>query len=282
MESEFLKECNLCKSKKVYLFDEYIGLYECADCRYIFDNPRPTLKEIINYYSKSSKYDGWLDNLYPRELLWQRRIKKMRKNMKKGTLLDVGCGIGQFLDITKPFYTEVFGTEVSGSAVKIAKEKYGLNLLHGTLDDINFKGKKFDNISMFHLLEHVNDVNGTIERAKELLNPNGVLTIAVPNDIYSLKSIVKKIIGKPYLKKIKLDGTIDEIHLSHFTPNGLSGFLKSKGFEIIDLSLDPYYAESGIKLLRRDIYYRVCNLINRIFKTNIYDTIWIVAKKKRH
>lgn len=279
METEFITECNLCKSKNIEMFDEDVGLYRCADCRYIFDNPRPTLKEIINYYSKGSKYDGWLSNLSPRKVLWQRRVKKMRKNIKRGTLLDVGCGIAQFLDIAKPFYTEVFGTEVSDSAVKIAKEKYGLDIFHGTLDDIDFKGKKFDNISMFHLLEHVNDVNGTISNVYELLNPGGILTIAVPNDIYSLKTIVKKIIGKPNLKKIKLDGTIDEIHLSHFTPKVLSGFLTKKGFEIVEIGPDPYYANEGLKLLRLEIYYFICNLVNKTLGINIFDTIWVVARR---
>ncbi len=279
METEFINECNLCKSKNIEMFDDRVGLYRCADCRYIFDNPRPTLKEIINYYSKGSKYDGWLSNLAPRKVLWQRRVKKMRKNIKKGTLLDVGCGIAQFLDIAKPFYTEVFGTEVSDSAVKIAKEKYNIDIFHGTLDDIDFKNKKFDNISMFHLLEHVNDVNGTIANVYELLNPGGILTIAVPNDIYSLKTIVKKIIGKPYLKKIKLDGSIDEIHLSHFTPQVLGAFLESKDFEIIELGPDPYYANEGLKLMRLQIYYFICNLVNKILGINIFDTIWVVARR---
>lgn len=280
METEFLKECNLCKSKKLEVFDEKIGLYRCADCRYIFDNPRPTLKAIINYYSKSSKYDGWLDNIEPRKLLWQRRIQKMHKNIKSGTLLDIGTGIAQFLDIAKPFYSNVYGTEVSDSAIKIAKEKYDIDVFHGTLDDINFKGKKFDNISMFHLLEHVNDVKGTISNVHDLLKVNGVLTIAVPNDIFSLKAEVKRIIGKPYLKMIKLDGSIDEIHLSHFSSKVLSGFLKSNGFEIIELSLDPYYANHGMKLRQKNLYYFVCNLFNKIFRINIYDTIWLVARKK--
>ncbi|PIR42373.1 hypothetical protein CO058_04040 [candidate division WWE3 bacterium CG_4_9_14_0_2_um_filter_35_11] len=280
METEFITKCNLCKSKNIEMFDEEVGLYRCADCRYIFDNPCPTLKEIINYYSKSSKYDGWLSNLSSRKLLWQRRVKKMRKNIKKGTLLDVGCGIGQFLDIAKPYYTEVFGTEVSDSAVKIAKEKYNLDIFHGTLDDINFNGKKFDNISMFHLLEHVNDVNGTILNVHKLLIPGGILTIAVPNDIYSLKAIVKKIIGKPYLKKIKLDGSVDEIHLSHFTPQVLKDFLIKKGFEIIELGPDPYFANEGLKLLRLQIYYFICNIINKTLGINVFDTIWVVAIKK--
>ena len=287
MEIEHIKKCIICESSIIKI-DEESNICKCVECKYIFDSPRPTLKELKKFYSKPTKYDEWIKEEKGRNLLWRRRRKKLKENYKEGNLLDIGTGIGQFL-----FHMEkdgkVYGTEISKSAIEIAKNRYKLDIIEGEVETIDFK-HNFDNITLFHILEHVPNPKKTIKKCNQILNKDGIITIAVPNDIDSLKYRIKRILtkmkvgkfsnlGKMGFKKIKLDGSMDEIHLSHFTEEVLKKLLKDNGFKLVNTCLDPYYSSVGKKRIKDEIYYQFCLIIKKIFKINIYECIWIVGKK---
>ncbi len=292
MKLEHLDFCNLCNSNQIEILDANCNICKCRSCGYIFDNPRPIVDELIDFYSKPTKYDLWLSEEQARDLLWKRRLKKMEKTKKIGNLLDIGTGIGQFLHHARKYYTEVYGTEVSESAINIAKNKYNLNnIIKGEIENIQFKEITFDNITLFHVLEHVPNPKTVLEKCRSLLSSEGVLVIAVPNDILSWKIKVKKFLknigvkkfsnlGKLDLPKIKLDGSLAEIHLSHFTPEVLKQLLERVGFSVIENSLDPYYGTKGVKLFYHHLYYIFHLILMFVLKRNYYDTIYIVAKKK--
>lgn len=291
MRLEYLNKCNLCKSKNIFPIDNNHNIFKCNHCEYIFDNPRPTFDEITNFYSREEKYDSWLKEEKGRDVLWQRRLRIVKKFKNTGTLLDIGTGTGQFLYFARNDF-EVEGTEISESAIKIAKEKYDLNLKKGQVEDIDFGDRRFDVITLFHVLEHVPDPSRLIEKCYNLLSEQGILIIAIPNEINSfIKRPIKRLflilqIGKfrKYgifgLPKLELDGTLSEIHLSHFTVSSLKKWLTKKNFIIVEDTLDPYYAGTGILRIIHDLIYLVFLIIKRISNRNLYDTIWIVAKRK--
>jgi len=287
---EMLDYCTLCGSKKLVAADSECNICKCITCGYVFDNPRPSASEIETYYSSPSKYDGWLEMESERVALWKRRLKKIKRHKKEGTILDIGTGIGQFLWVAKDYFTKCYGTEVSESAVDIAREKYKLDVIRGSIEEINYKGIVFDNITLFHVLEHVPNPLTVINKCHDLLEDDGVLFIAVPNELFTLKNIVKKFldsvgirknkyIGKLGIARIVLDGTLSEIHLSHFTPTVLASFLVRNGFIILEEGLDPYYVSKGLKLLTNNLYYAFLSLVMKLFRVNLYETMWIVAKK---
>lgn len=291
MKIEYLNKCNLCKSKDIVSIDNDHNIFRCNHCGYIFDNPRPTFDEIKNFYSMEDQYDSWLKEEKGRDILWQRRLRMVKKFKSTGTLLDIGTGIGQFLYFARNGF-EVEGTEISESAIKIAKEKYDLDLKKGQVEDIDFGNRRFEVITLFHVLEHVPDPSRLIERCNNLLNEQGVLIIAVPNELNSFpKPLIKRLfsilrIGKfrNYgifgLPKLELDGTLNEIHLSHFTVPSLRRWLTEKNFIIVEDTLDPYYAATGILKIIHDLIYLFFLIIKRISNLNLYDSIWIVAKRK--
>jgi 2-polyprenyl-3-methyl-5-hydroxy-6-metoxy-1,4-benzoquinol methylase len=288
MESELLHQCNLCDSATLDVLDAHCNITQCRSCGYVFDNPRPTLQALINFYSKPGKYDSWLVELGPRERLWRRRLRKIRSTKKPGTLLDVGTGIGQFLSLARNDYSEVHGTEVSATAVEIAREKYGLSLFHGTIDDLVPQGRTFDNITLFHVLEHVPDPKAMLKTCHALLAPGGCLVIAVPNEVASLRGFKRRLFsrlstpadgGSLGLPRLTLDGSISEIHLSHFSPPVLARLLAATGFSVLANTLDPYYVRTGPRRLKADFFYYACLLFRNIFGLNIYDTILMIARK---
>ncbi|HMC32363.1 MAG TPA: class I SAM-dependent methyltransferase [Candidatus Angelobacter sp.] len=288
MESELLHQCNLCDSAQLDVLDAECNIAQCRSCGYVFDNPRPTLQALIGFYSKPGKYDSWLEELGPRERLWKRRLSKLQSTKKPGSLLDVGTGIGQFLSLARNSYSEVHGTEVSSTAVEIAKQRYGLDLFRGTIDDLATQCKTFDNITLFHVLEHVPDPKSMLNTCHSLLSPGGCLVIAVPNEVASLRGLKRRLFSKLRkpknggvlgLPRLTLNGSISEIHLSHFSPGVLARLLESTGFSVITSTLDPYYVRTGLRRLKADFYYYSCLVFRHLFGVNIYDTILMIARK---
>jgi 2-polyprenyl-3-methyl-5-hydroxy-6-metoxy-1,4-benzoquinol methylase len=290
MKLELLQQCNVCRSNGLGVVDPECNISQCTSCGYVFDNPRPTLEELIKFYSRPSQYDSWLGELKARDRLWNRRLRILRSTRKKGSLLDVGAGIGQFLFIARGTYDQVYGTEVSTEAIRIAREKYNLDLLEGTLENLEKKGQLFDNISLFHVLEHVPDPRSLLRTCHSLLSDGGILVIAVPNEVTSFRAWLKRKlvkaglrkprgVGKFGLPRITLTEQTSEVHLSHFTPPVLRRLLQSSGFSILKTTLDPYYVATGSRRVKADLYYSCCLFLRKVFGVNIYDAVLVIVRK---
>jgi ubiquinone/menaquinone biosynthesis C-methylase UbiE len=247
MDLETLSQCPLC-SHSVATADAEMNIAECRQCGYVFDNPRPTVGAVSRFYSKPQQYDTWLRDEAPRRKLWLRRLRKFLPDAVAGNLLDVGTGIGQFLAVAAPSFTEVTGTEISESAIKIAEHHYGLKISRGEIHEIALPPQAFDNITLFHVLEHVPNPTVTLKECYRLLRQGGVLLICVPNEILSWGSKVKAFgrrLRIPAFRKfssrygVSRAGTSREIHLSRFTPAVLRSLVTAHGFEVISESIDP-------------------------------------------
>jgi SAM-dependent methyltransferase len=292
MKTELLQQCNLCHSRVLEILDSECNITRCQDCGFIFDNPRPTLEELIAFYSQDKKYDSWLGELDARERIWKRRLRVLERYKKPGTLLDVGTGIGQFLDVARSSFTEVFGTEISTTAIQIAKERYGLTLFEGSIEDVAKQSRTFDNITLFHVLEHVPDPRAMLITCNALLVKGGMLVIAVPSEISSLRAFSKRALpklvsknrhkqGKLGLPLITLEPTTPEVHLSHFTPVVLDSLLRNVGFDIVKRTLDPYRLQGNWRRVKSELYYYCCLAFLRACQVNLYDTILVIARKRQ-
>jgi SAM-dependent methyltransferase len=285
---EVVSCCNLCRSNRIEAIDSEFNFCRCDSCGYVFDSPRPTFAAVGAFYSQAGKYDTWLHEEESRDALWKRRLKKVLRYSAHGRLLDIGAGIGQFLHHAQPHFTELAGTEVSQIAIAIAKQKYGLELFPGQIQDMNLSPGYFHTITLFHVLEHVPDPAMLIERCHTMLKPQGILIIAVPNDILAWSSQVKKLgkqLGLRAFQKfspqlgISRAGTSREIHLSHFTPSALRQLLISCGLSSVEESLDPYFVSSGVRLILDHAYYALHRALQAALNINRYNTIWMVARK---
>jgi 2-polyprenyl-3-methyl-5-hydroxy-6-metoxy-1,4-benzoquinol methylase len=243
----------------------------CEDCGLTFDNPRPTAELISAFYNQENQYDGWLKDLQAREELWARRMKKMRRHARRGSLLDVGAGIGQFLDQAKVEYGPVSGVEISSTAITIAKKLYDLEIALGDIHSLT-QSEQFDNLTAFHVLEHVHQPLAFLKACHRLLKDDGRLFLAVPNDIEALTFRI----GLHSLSEIRISQP--EIHLSHFTARTLSALLKRSGFEILNLSLDPFWVGSSRQYFQ-SVRYLLMGTLERLTRINLYPTIWAVARK---
>ena len=147
---------------------------------------KPVPENIADYY-KSEDYishtdskKSIIDKVYQfvKNITLKRKLKLINSfNTSSKNILDVGAGTGDFLKFCKNNSWNVFGVEPSIDARNIAKEKEVVLLEN--LSEI--KNKSFDIITLWHVLEHVENITEYISNLKELLSDNGRLIIAVPN-----------------------------------------------------------------------------------------------------
>ena len=131
------------------------------------------------YQSHHNQKKTFLNFIY--NTVKQRSFKRKESLFQNGTIqktvLDIGAGSGDFLAYCKDQGYHVTGTEPSETARQIAKEK-GIDLFE-SIDGV--LGKKFDVITMWHVLEHIPNLFEFLEQLKTLLKENGKLIVAVPN-----------------------------------------------------------------------------------------------------
>jgi len=153
--------------------------------------PKPKGRELALFY-ESSDYishtdskESLVDKLYQivKGIALKNKLKLIHSFKTSGKdLLDVGCGTGDFLLTCQKSDWNVVGVEPNNNARILADEKLEIDnssVLFSDLNEIN--NKQFDVITLWHVLEHVPDLEVYISKLKSLLKPNGVLVVAVPN-----------------------------------------------------------------------------------------------------
>lgn len=167
-------------SKEIFelLYDENLDM--------LVTSPQPDAANLSRYY-ESEDYISHTDgkrSLFEKAYHFIKNIALKNKlslinNLqdKKGALLDIGAGTGDFLSVAKNNGWNAVGIEPSEKAQSIANQK-GVKLKLNTSD---FENNSFDIITMWHVLEHVPNLEDQIKELKRLLKPNGSIIIAVPN-----------------------------------------------------------------------------------------------------
>lgn len=165
---------------------ETFDLYHDEALDMLITFPQPSLDNLGKYY-ESVDYISHTDSkrsLFEKVYHFVKGIAlKNKLNLinsqqpAKGRILDIGAGTGDFLSVVKTDGWETVGIEPSEKAKNIAKNK-GVSFVEATAElDTN----SFDVITMWHVLEHVPNLDNQIKELKRLLKPNGTLIIAVPN-----------------------------------------------------------------------------------------------------
>jgi 2-polyprenyl-3-methyl-5-hydroxy-6-metoxy-1,4-benzoquinol methylase len=251
--SETLVACDLCGGKDFAIRDAATRVMQCRRCGYRFTNPRPSQAEIAAAYSAPAQYDGWLAQDAGREIMWSRRWALVKQFAKGKRLLDVGAGIGTFLAHAHADGWDVTGTEISRSAIGIARERYGIALIEGQLEDIPTAGQ-FDLVTMWHVLEHLPSPSHAVTQCRDLLKTGGLMVVAVPNDSDARWRFQRLKNGK-YMPYEELEPG-KEIHLSHFTVRVLKRTLESRGFRVERATVDDHYPERSPRRDRLVATYR--------------------------
>jgi 2-polyprenyl-3-methyl-5-hydroxy-6-metoxy-1,4-benzoquinol methylase len=171
---------------------EQYSLVKCQKCTLIYLNPRPVEQASSVFYEheeytpfvSAQNSNSGFDRLYQRARghnnKWKRK-KIERQVPEKGRLLDVGCGTGEFIEEMARAGWQVRGLERDPRAAAYAVEKLKLNVVCGTLENMPAAAGSFDVVTMWHVLEHLYQPHKALMQIRDMLKPEGLLVIAVPN-----------------------------------------------------------------------------------------------------
>ncbi len=192
----------------------------------------PSYYHSLNYISHTDSRKNFIDRLYQgvKNRMLNQKIKWMEAIKNPGSVLDIGAGTGDFLQRARENEWDILGVEPNESARKLAMLK-GVELRKDTLD---FPSNTFDVISLWHVLEHVEDLDEQIRELKRLLKKDGLLIIAVPN---------YKSHDAQYYKKYWAAYDVPR-HLWHFSQKSISKLFSKHEFMVVEtkpLKFDSYY-----------------------------------------
>ena len=231
------------KVKDNTVSQEYFEIYHCRNCQVRFTQNPPSETSIGAYY-KSEEYishtdtsKGLINRLYRFvrnfSLNQKKKLVEKETGLKNGSLLDVGSGTGHFASAMKKADWKVTGLEPDEGARDVASKEHSIELLpSGEL--FNLSEKRFNAITLWHVLEHVHDVKKYMQTFKKLLADTGRLFIAVPN--YKSYDAEKY---KEYWAAYDVPR-----HLYHFTPQTMQWLMKECGLTIVDVKpmwFDSFY-----------------------------------------
>ena len=253
---------------------------ECGGCGYRFVNPRPTQAEIAAAYSDPHAYDHWLREEEGRARMWRQRLDLVEREAGpgRGRLLDVGAGIGTFLALARERGWEVAGTEVSQSAIRLARERHSLELVAGQLETAQLPEGSFEVLTLWHVLEHLPSPSSALRTARRLLAAGGLVVVAVPNDARAmvLPRRAKRLLTRTAYERYEPVVPGQEVHLSHFRPDVLRRLLRQTGFEPGPVGVDDQYPEPTAWTSTRVGLTRV---VARVTGLNLANSLLLAARR---
>jgi 2-polyprenyl-3-methyl-5-hydroxy-6-metoxy-1,4-benzoquinol methylase len=246
---ENVTSCPVCGSGEHKLFlscrdytvsGEDFNIRQCTQCQFKFTSPRPSQDAIGPYYqseayiSHSDSTNGIINKLYHavRRRTLAGKVNLINQLHPKGTLLDVGCGTGSFLKACADAGWQTKGVEADPAARQKAIQFSGAEVQADLLQA--YKGKKFDVITLWHVLEHLHQLEESILKIKTLMAKEAILVVAVPNS---------NSFDAQYYRQHWAAYDVPR-HLYHFSQDTLSRLLAKHGLKVADtipMKFDAFY-----------------------------------------
>lgn len=224
--------CPICERDETEeLFSkDTLSVVVCQRCRLRYVNPRINRQTLEDGYTETYYPPDKVERIRTDSMEWLQMTERLteleKQHQDKGRLLDVGCGIGTFLHLAREQGWESQGVEPSKSGTAFAQGMYKLDVKCGDVFEAAFPSAYFDAITLYHVLEHISELNPLLSELRRVLKPQtGTLVIEVPNG-ESLQSRLQKA-DWPYVHP--------HDHLYYFSARSLPKLLQKHGFQEVTL-----------------------------------------------
>lgn len=180
--------CPLCGSighRELYRFEpsRWIpgSVVRCESCELVYKIPSDSSKLLTEYYDPDyAQLDYW-----DQEEAARRSLGKIRDcvaaTVGTGSLLDIGCGPGLFMELAQQAGLLVTGLEYNPLLAARARERTGAEVFEGDFLSTDLGDRRFDVVTLLDLIEHLADPLAAVRRCRELLNPGGHIVLYTPN-----------------------------------------------------------------------------------------------------
>jgi len=199
---------------------------KCQRCGLVFLYPMPTEAQLADFYAGTYSYDVEQSRKKVEET-GDRFLERVEKYLpSKGKFLEVGCSYGHFLHLARNKGWQVAGVELSPETSSYAREKLGLEVYTGMLNEaICSQVCPVDAVALFHVLEHMPFPGEVLKLLHANLNPGGILTVKVPN----AASLIGRLTGSNW------QWFSPPEHIYMFDPKTIGTLLEKSGFKILEM-----------------------------------------------
>lgn len=292
---ETLEHCTVCLSDNIsplmdcadhFVTNESFSIQRCNACSFCFTSPRPEEKDVGQYYesieyiSHSKTQKGLVNRLFhlSRNYTINYKKKLVKKYSSGNSILDYGCGTGDFLHAMSSSGWDCFGIEPNKKARDIALSKGNIKAWHeNMLDEI--PDNSFHAITLWHVLEHIYPLNDRLRSFYRLLDEKGMLFVALPN----MQSSDALRYG-PYWAAWDVPR-----HIHHFNPETIVKLMYRYGFQLMDtrpLFLDAFYIsllsekyKSGKSKFPIAMFHGLQSNLHAFFGNGNYSSLIYIFKK---
>jgi glycosyltransferase involved in cell wall biosynthesis/2-polyprenyl-3-methyl-5-hydroxy-6-metoxy-1,4-benzoquinol methylase len=197
-------------------------IVKCLTCGLLYTNPQLPEDKICHMYSMAVD-EAYINNIDSRIRTFDYNFNRIKRWLPdKGTLLDVGSYCGVFLKVANEKGYDVRGLEPSGWAARFAREHFNLEVINGTLSDIQSRADRYDIITAWDVLEHFTDPMGELRLIHEKLNPGGKFVFSTLNIANRFPSLLGE--RWPWLM---------DMHLYYFNESLIGEMLRLADFKLL-------------------------------------------------
>ena len=228
--------CYMCRNENVSIIRNKLrhninrNVIKCNSCEVVYLEPRED--DLRNYYREAYKtrYSGVIggslsskENFRLSLPLQQGRINEIKHLISPATVaLDIGCSAGFFLYALKDYVHDCIGIEYNEEDAQFVERELGIKIYREPIEHTDVPHESFDLITLFQVLEHIEDPLGFLKTVSKYLKPDGYICIEVPNIGDALISI--------YHVESYADFWFREPHVFYFSPRTLLMLLEKSGF----------------------------------------------------
>ncbi|MBI5358408.1 class I SAM-dependent methyltransferase [Candidatus Amesbacteria bacterium] len=233
--------CRVCRKNiipnKNIIVSERFFYNKCSFCKSGTLFPFPDNKELKSYYQTQNYYFGLSKGVSNKIIQWifTRKLFKSYDSWvqsyftKPGSVLDVGTGNGEFLYSMKQHGWDVWGSDISKLAANNTDSKIYKNRVKVGRFSNQIWNKKFNAVTLWHVLEHEENSFKYTKKAFSLLKLNGRIFGEVPN----FESSLLNLFGRTYA------WIMVPVHIVYFSPESIKYILKKTGFKNIEIHTPP-------------------------------------------
>lgn len=186
---EIVNPCALCGSEQGRAMFRVDGslIVRCPLCDLVRGARRPAAPGLVydaEYYASDCAKGGYANYVLDasiNQLTFTQRLRDIERRVgRKGRLLDVGCALGDFVAAARDAGWDAEGVEISAFAAAEARSR-GLTVRTGTLEQLRLPQASYDVVTLYDVIEHLEDPLATLREIRRILKPDGLLHLVTPN-----------------------------------------------------------------------------------------------------
>lgn len=227
-----------------------IRILKCSECGLVYLDDHMSVAEEAEMYRLLGKLKSWRSSeeysgICDESAMLRDKAAIVKSYLPKsngGELLDLGSASGDLLNLLRDTDWGLHGVDISADLVDKGKERFGLDLMAGTLEQVQLESGSLNCVTAFDLIEHLTDPVATLKEINRILKKGGLLILEVPNEDTSFRMVAR------FLCKLSLgriNWPIQRLyylgHLYYLNKATLEIALKKTGFSILDVYAKESY-----------------------------------------